>query len=195
MTDVTPQRPKTFDRRRVLQGAAWAAPVVALSVAAPAVSASPCSSLRPATLNFATAQYTRNSNTQGRAVVPLQTGDTAVVVTLSNVLNNTLATAPVAQRAIYTYPATGSDGFNQNFVGNAEGLNLWIARTGNSGDARYGQQVSISFDRPTTNVKFRIGQLTRSTQADYIFIDRVWSNIVPSSQTAGATATGTGTSA
>lgn len=187
MIDDDARSPAT--RRALLTTAAWTVPTAVLAVSAPAMAASPCGSRRTGVVTFTPtgSNYTRASATAGTATVPLRTGDTAVRVTLaSTMLSGTGAT--------YT---TTTSGTRVNYGVTADGLDLLQGNTGTSSSATFGQRATITFDRPVTNLRFRLTGFTQNGVAGNTFRDAAWVSVNPATQTknpaAGMTVTGSGT--
>lgn len=190
MTDFNSERSNTLDRRRVLQGAAWAAPVVALSASAPMASASPCSVFRPGAIIFAgaTPNYTRgprpgqpgSATTNAYANVNLTGGGTPVQVNMTSSYTSTAA-------ATYGPPSGGNANNNLRVNGNA--LELWQRRSSGTGatssTAAAGLNLSITFDRRVRNVVIALNEFTTGT-----FIDAAWVSPSPNAQTPPAATTG-----
>lgn len=153
------------------------------------MAASPCSSRRTGTVAFTPtgSNYTRLSSTSGSATVPLQTGDTPVRVTLSSTFANAGAT-------VYSAATSGT---RNNFGVTTDGLDLLQANTGTNSSSNLGQILTINFDRPVTNVRFRLTGFTQNAVAGNTFRDAVWASTAPSTQTknttSGLTVSGSGT--
>ncbi|NYF12734.1 hypothetical protein HDC34_001028 [Pseudoclavibacter sp. JAI123] len=167
----TSERSGSIDRRRILQGAAWTVPVVAVAAVAPGASASPCTLQYPGSVRFqattgAGAQpvnYTRgagNSTTAGSAPVTL-VGAPAQVTPL----NVTFTSSAIS--AGYTRAASNFSISTPTVAGGGAGTQgrFTIQQTSPAGatGANIGQTVTINFGRPVRNLQFDILGFTRSS--------------------------------
>lgn len=174
MSDSPSARPNTLDRRRVLQGAAWTAPVVALAAVAPGASASPCTLQYPGSVRFQAttganpqaANYVRgagNSTTAGSASVSL-VGAPAQVTPFNVTFESTALTAG------YTRAGTNFALTTPTVAGPNPGTQarFTIQQTSPAGatTGNIGQTVTVNFGRPVRNLQFDILGFTRS-QATY----------------------------
>lgn len=145
-------------RRALVKSAAWTVPVVAAAVAAPIASASPCTFTYPGTVVFggAGSNYTRganNSTTAASASVALGAGITPVGVTFA---------AAVSGSTYALRPANLS-------VATVSGIQtLWLEQTVRGAQEPTtapdrGQLLTVTFDRPVTDVTLRLEDMTRAT--------------------------------
>lgn len=136
--DASPQT--GFSRRSFVAGAAWSAPLMAVAVAAPLASASACTQLEQinwqSTFTAADAQNGSGSftNPQGEVV----TYTVAVVSGPSNEV-----------------PASSTN-LSTNAVGVFLGDRQTVASSTKDFDAAYTQTTTVTFDRPLSNLTFRI---------------------------------------
>lgn len=180
MSENTTKRSSAVDRRRVLQGAAWAAPVLATAVATPMASASPCTLQYPGSVRFVAtadgqaANYVRGtgtaSTTSGSATVAL-VGAPAKVTPFTVSISSAAVTTGYVRRAenFSLLNATVSpQGGGAPVAGPAR---FAIIQTAPAGAApptnadQIGQTVTFTFPRPVRGLNFNILGFTRSAGA------------------------------
>lgn len=151
----------TTSRRTVLRGAAWSAPVVATTAAAPAVAASECTPV-PVTVDWESAHYTRVSDTYGFYEIPLSDGSTLRMEVNTSFVNMNPGGNP---------PTDGQGTSNDNlrlshFVIGGTGEPGLVLHQNNDGCASGGyQDVTFTFDRTISTIGFQV------TDIDYVQYD------------------------
>ncbi|WP_424464619.1 hypothetical protein [Pseudoclavibacter helvolus] len=181
MSDTPAQNTSSIERRRVLQGAAWAAPVLAVAAVAPGASASPCTQQYPGSVRFAA--------TTGAGAQPANyVAGTGANATLNGSANITLVGAP-AQVTPFTATITSTAitaGYTRNAnnlalstptvagggAGTTPRLAIWQASPTGSTATTVGQTVTFNFPRPVRNLTFDLLGMTRSqaTYSDAVFL-------------------------
>lgn len=128
-------------RRTLVAGAAWSAPVMALAAASPFASASaPCP--EQAQINWASS-FTATDRQNGQGTFTTPTGETVTY------------TLVVVSGPNNEVPATSTN-LTTNSIGVFLGDRQTVAAPSKDFDAAYTQTTTVTFDRPVTNLSFRI---------------------------------------
>ncbi|GAA1732041.1 hypothetical protein [Brachybacterium phenoliresistens] len=188
-------------RRALMKGAAWATPIVAVSVAAPALAASPVCETEDVTLNWGLARYTgtpSNTSSFTTTVTFDPTTSSEAFPELESPLTATIVHA-YHGNARGTTPNGTITNFNVGGIGQV-GYDV-RQQIGSSGTttptANDYQTIQFTFAEPVSNLRFSITDIDRTwTTSLRDFIDGVslssptaFTYSVPS----GSTVTGSGT--
>ena len=194
------ESPTRLTRRTLTLGAAWTAPLVAVSVAAPAYAAS-CGQSRALTIDWSTsANYSRMSDLLASYVIDpdgAAAGYTPITLSIASVVvGNNLKTG-------YQYNGTANNNDNMRIstqsVGGGLGRCLTFHQapinTNNKGTRANRQEITFTFSQPVQNLAFTMADIDSMTGDfwDQIEIERVggWSRVA----TSGSVVAGNGTQA
>lgn len=206
-----PKRPEfalaseSLNRRGVIKGAAWSVPVMAVAVATPAASASPCvqtytGAVRFSAVGAAPVNYVRsttNPTTAGSANVTLP----AVNGFTTGAVNVTFSSSSIVSAATGGTYARDSRNFDGNNTIAPGKFAIVQTVTGNPSvgtqDPVRGQTIDISFSRPVTGLSFRLEGITRgSNYNDAVTLTTVaGAALAATSTTVGSQVQGNGTAA
>ncbi|PPF43611.1 hypothetical protein C5B85_13005 [Pseudoclavibacter sp. AY1F1] len=205
-----PERPvfapasEPLNRRGVIKSAAWSVPVMAIAVATPAASASPCvqtytGAVRFSAVGASPVNYVRgagSSTTAGSAnvVLPAVNGFTTTPV---NVTFSSSSIVSATTGGTYARDARNFDGNNTIAPGKFAIVQTVTGTSVATETPVRGQTVDISFSRPVTGLSFRLEGITRAaTYNDAVTLTTVAGTALTATSTAvGSQVQGAGTAA
>ncbi len=149
----------TSTRRTLLKGAAWSAPVVLASSAAPALAASadPCQPL-PVTVDWESANYTRLSSTAGVYTIPSSDGST---ITL-NVTSRFVSMQSGNPDNLALDGGTANDNLKlSNFIIGGTGQRGLVLHQHDRNYQGYDgyQEVTFTFSRQLSTINFQVADI------------------------------------